>query len=152
MFKIFTRRCFGFRNPKTGEKVTTAFMGFTPVPDWVRDQPMYKQGVNTGSIEVIQSVEQQKELENSGETNKLAELRARAVELKIPRATQLGEGKLLAAITEAEAKLNPPDLLADMDADELRQFAKSNEIDISGVAEGASVDDLRAAIKAAPDS
>lgn len=164
MLKIYTKRAFEFRNPKTGQTVQTSFMGFTTVEDWVREDPMFIMGTKTGSIAIVQNTEQQKVLENGGDPDpELIELRARGAELKISRAPQMGKEKLKAAIAEAEAKLagNPPtgtqasnqkpDLLADMGTDSLRQFAESNGIDISTVAEDASADDLRAAITAAKE-
>jgi hypothetical protein len=151
-FRIYTKRVFEFKRSaadKTSERVQTAFMGFTTVPDWVRHDPMFKQGIKTGSIQEIKSAEQQKAVENGGgDEPTLEQLRARAAELKVPRASQLGMDKLKAAIAEAEAKLTPsPDLLADMDADALRQYAASNKIDLTGVAEDATADELRQTIK-----
>jgi hypothetical protein len=152
MTKIYTKRAFEFKNAKTGERVQTTFMGFSVVPDWAREDPMFKVGIKTGSVQLIQNAEQQKALDGGGEEAELTELRARAVELKIPRASQMGIPKLKEAIAAAEAKRkteDPPDLLAGMDETELRQFAESNGIDLADVAEGASADDLRAAIKSA---
>lgn len=174
MLKIYTKRAFEFRNPKTGQTAQTAFMGFTTVEDWVSNDPMFIMGTKTGSISVIQNPEQQKVLENGGDPDtELAELRARGAELKISRASQMGKDKLKTAIAEAEAKHagntppsssgsetgtgagnengGDPDLLSDMDTDALRQFADSNGIDLSAVADDASADDLRAAIAAAKE-
>ncbi|MCL2084420.1 MAG: hypothetical protein FWH06_04075 [Oscillospiraceae bacterium] len=147
MLRIYTKRAFEFSNPKTGEKIQTAFMGFTTVPEWIRETPMFKAGLKTGSVQVIQSAAEQKTLENGAEDTELTALRARAIELKVPRAALLGKEKLRAAVTEAEAKL--PDLLAGMDAAALRQYAASNGIDVAGVAEDAGADDLRAVIRGA---
>ena len=131
------------------------------VPNWVEEHWFFKALCKDGTVTAIVSTRDkdiQDALEQPPSDNdnggsgdaELDALRARAAELKIPRATQMGKDKLLVAISEAQAKLQPPDLLAGMDEAALREFAASNNIDISSVAEGASADDLRTAIKAAP--
>lgn len=116
------------------------------VPKWVEDHWYFKALCKDGSVTAIVST---KDKDATPEDDELKELRARAAELKIPRATQLGKDKLTAAIAEAEAKLNA-DPLAGMDATALRQYAESEKVDISGVPETASADEIRDAIKAAP--
>jgi len=64
MFSVFTKRAYEFRNPKTNETVQSAFSGFTTVPDWVRDDPMFKLGCKSGRIKVVENDEQKKDLEN----------------------------------------------------------------------------------------
>ena len=129
------------------------------VPNWVQDHWYFKALCKDGTVTAIvsskvQGVTEPLKIDDDGDSA-LTALRARAAELKIPRSTQLGKDKLIAAISEAEAKLkppvNPPDLLASMDVAALRQFAESNNIDLSGVAEDASSDDIRAAIEVASD-
>jgi post-segregation antitoxin (ccd killing protein) len=117
------------------------------IPKWVEEHWFFKGLCKDGSVTAIVSTKD-KDIDPDDGDDELAALRARALELKVPRATQLGKEKLTAAIAEAEAK-QKPDLLAEMDVDALRQFAESNKIDISGVAETASADELRDAIKAA---
>ena len=127
------------------------------VPQWVEEHWYFKALCKDGTVTAIvssrdkdiQDVTDPKQPDggNTGDAE-LDALRARAAELKIPRASQLGKDKLTAAIAVAEAKLQPPDLLAGMDATALREFATSNNIDISCVAEDISADDLRAVIKA----
>jgi len=103
--KIYTKRAFEFRNHTTQETVQTAFMGFTVVPDWVRNDLMFRQGVSTGSISVIETAAQQKALENGVEDTELTDLRARGKELGIKNASQMGKEKLKAAVTAAEEAL-----------------------------------------------
>lgn len=70
---------------------------------------------------------------------KLAQLRERAKELGIPRATQMGEAKLLEAIAEKEEELKQQETLA-----KLREEAKTLGIE---VAEDADADAIAAAIE-----
>jgi hypothetical protein len=141
------------------------------VPQWVEEHWYFKALCKDGTVTAIvknskanaatQPVteEDADPKQPNDAVTELAALRARAAELKIPRSSNLGRDKLIAAIAEAEAKLQKsedkpvteenPDPLADMDAAALRQFAESNSIDISGVAEDASADILREVIKAA---
>ena len=118
------------------------------VPQWVEEHWYFKKMCEGKSITAIVSSKDKDMAKAMDGDTELTELRARATELKIPRASQMGKEKLTAAIAEAEAKLKP-DLLAGMDADALRQWAESNQIDISGVPEDANADDIRDAIKAA---
>jgi hypothetical protein len=84
-------------------------------------------------------------------------LRARAAELKIPNFDKLNKDKLTAAIAEAEAEAeaDTDDLkeleLASMDAPSLREYAAKNNIDLTGVADNATVDDLRQFVKNATE-
>jgi len=104
MFKIFTKRSFEFRNSETGQTVQTTFMGFSTVPDWVREDLMFNQGCKTKSIEVVETASREKELENGSDDQELVELREKGKELKIKNASQMGKDKLKAAIAEVEAE------------------------------------------------
>jgi hypothetical protein len=118
------------------------------IPKWVEAHWYFKALCADGSVTAIIS-KQDKDIAAAQENDaELAALRTRAAELKVPRATQLGKERLIAAIAEAEAK-QKSDLLAEMDDVALRKFAESNKIDISNVPKDASADELRDAIKAA---
>jgi hypothetical protein len=75
-------------------------------------------------------------------------LRSRAAELKIPNSYKLSKDNLIAAIKEAEGKINAQ--LDDMDATALRKFAENNGIDLTGVSPETTAYDLRLIIKTAP--
>jgi hypothetical protein len=132
------------------------------VPQWVENHWYFKALCKDGSVTAIvksgatpvtpPTNDPPKQPDGNPADAELAALRARAAELKVPRSSQLGKDRLIAAIAEAEAKANTPqgdkpDLLADMDAPALRQFAASNEIDLAGIADDATADELRQAIK-----
>ena len=59
--RIFTKKSYGFVNPDTSipandvkKIVRTEPLGFKDVPDWVKKDPMFIGGVQSGNIEVIE--------------------------------------------------------------------------------------------------
>ena len=74
----------------------------TQVPGWVKDDDLFKLAKKDGNITFVDTTTSQKDETPQGADNELLELRARAAELNIPRAGQLGRERLLAAIAEVE--------------------------------------------------
>lgn len=66
--RIFTKVRYVFFPPKgvEGQEVEAAYMGFSDVPDWVKDNKQFKRGIADGTIEIINTREQQLRAENTG--------------------------------------------------------------------------------------
>jgi hypothetical protein len=154
---INTKRCIKIV-ADNGTKFEAKAGWIGEIPQWVESHWYFKALCKDGSVTAIVKSGATPVAPPAAEPPKLdaaaelAALRARAVELKIANSGKLGRDKLIIEIEKAEAKLNQPpenkpDLLADMDADALRQFAASNNIDLAGIAEDATADELRQAIK-----
>lgn len=62
--RIFTKKSFEFKNSEGGS-VTTAPLAFHTVPDWVAEDNMFKWGAADGDIEVIETKQDEKEVENT---------------------------------------------------------------------------------------
>jgi hypothetical protein len=102
---IIAKKAFRFklRDKDTKKVIQTAEVRpqiITNVPEWVRNDDLFKLAVKDESITFVENAKTQTPQNNADE--ELAALRARAVELQIPRAGQLGRERLVAAITEAE--------------------------------------------------
>ena len=83
------------------------------VPKWVAEHWYFKALCKDGSVTAIvrngaQSVTPAA-TPGTNTDSELAALRARAAELKIPRASQLSKDRLIAAIQEAEGKAKTPE-------------------------------------------
>lgn len=140
--KVFAKKAYEFNSPK-GERAVTVPLGICPLPDWAREDPMFKAAQATGNIEIISSKEQEKRAENGDPNPELVELRALAVELGVPRANQMGVDKLKAAIAEKQ-KGGGDKTLGEMNLAELTECAAKNSIDITGLT---TEDEIRARIK-----
>jgi hypothetical protein len=159
---INTKVCFEVISDN-GTKFNARAGWIGEVPEWVQSHWYFKSLCKDGSVTAIvknkqttvpEAPAQETKTANNGDNgdSELYALRTRAAELKISHSARMGKDKLISAISEAEAKLNPPDLLANMDAPALREFAASNKIDLTDVSDEATADELRAVIKAAPTS
>jgi hypothetical protein len=71
--RIFTRKAFKFVNHESGESVTTTPLAFAEVPEWAKEDQMFDWGVTDGDIEIIESKQDESNLEKSNGRSKKAE-------------------------------------------------------------------------------
>ena len=62
--RIFAKKSFRFRGGD--QKVSVAALSFADVPDWVKKDPIFALAVQEGSIELISSKADEKEVEKTG--------------------------------------------------------------------------------------
>ena len=111
---INTKKAVKITHDKSREVFEAKAGWIGEIPKWVEEHWYFNALCKDGSITAIVSAKD-KEIQNAlysksdgGGDAALAALRARASELKISRANQLGKDKLIAAIAEAEAKQQKP--------------------------------------------
>lgn len=70
MPRIFTKKAFKFVNHESGESVTTTPFAFADIPDWVKKDRMFDWGVSDGDIELIESKQEESNLEKTNGKSK----------------------------------------------------------------------------------
>lgn len=68
--RIFTKKAFKFMNRENGSFVKTQPFSFQDVPEWVKKDPIYALAAKEGSIEIIETKQRQKQLENDPNAKK----------------------------------------------------------------------------------
>jgi hypothetical protein len=71
LMRIFTKKAFKFRGED--KAVTTAALSFADVPDWVKKDPIFPLAVTEGSIELIESKADERQIEVNGTTKQESE-------------------------------------------------------------------------------
>ena len=106
--RIFSKKAYKFEVADQ-KAVCVQAQGFADVPDWVKNTKLFQLAKKEGSIQVIETKEKQKEVENGGDDNaKLLELREQAKNLGIPNADKMKQPTLESKIEEALKKTEPP--------------------------------------------
>ena len=102
--RVFSKKSFKFDN---GDKsFYLKLMSFSDAPNWIRDTALFKLAIKDGSIEVIESKEQSKQLENNGITEDELALREKGKQLGINNYSKIGIDKLKKMIQEKESENN----------------------------------------------
>ena len=74
--RILSRKKLEFRTDDEGSAVTVAPLVFTEVPESAKLDPLFGWALRDGSIEVIETVVQQKELENEPNLNMFSQVQS----------------------------------------------------------------------------
>ena len=99
--RIYTKKAFWFEQKNVTPVITKA-MGFQEVPEWVKDTLLFRLALQDGSVQVLSTVKQQKELENDGMTEEEKEVREKAKALGIEKWQTTGLGTLKKKLKELE--------------------------------------------------
>lgn len=67
--RIFVKKAFEFTN-KEGGSVQTAPLSFADVPDWVKEDNIFKWGVDDGDIELVADKNDESDIEKGKRTRK----------------------------------------------------------------------------------
>ena len=100
--RVFSKKSFKFDNG--AESVYLKLMSFSDAPEWIRNTALFKLAMRDGSIEIIESSEQRKQLENNGITEEELALREKGKQLSISNYSKMGLEKLKRAIEDKEAE------------------------------------------------